>query len=138
MAKDTRPYFTVTNELFRHPKWTALPNDKTRLHLLELWGHCNEFRTDGAVARHVLHSKSAAVAKALIAGGWVNGTKDPQVFEMHDYLSHQPSKAEIEERIADKKIAGSEGGKSSAHTRWHIKRGVVDPKCQYCRETVTA
>lgn len=138
MAKDTRPYFTVTNELFRHPKWTGLPNDKTRIHLLELWGHCNEFRTDGAVAKHVLHGKGAPVAKALIAAGWVETTKDPSAFMMHDYLSHQPSKAEIEERIADKKSAGSEGGKKSAHTRWHLSRGVLDPKCQFCRELESA
>jgi hypothetical protein len=132
LSKDTRPYFTVTNELFRHPKWTGLPNDKSRIHLLELWGHCNEFRTDGAVAKHVLHAKGPAVAKALIAGGWVNTTKDPNKFEMHDYLSHQPSKAEIEARIQDKQASGKEGGKRSAHKRWHVDRGVIKDDCELC------
>lgn len=132
MAKDTRPYITVTNELFRHPKWTGLPNDKTRLYLVELWGHCNEFRTDGAVVKHVLHAKGAAVAKALIAAGWVETTDDPQLFLMHDYLSHQPSKVEIEERIADKKSAGKLG----AHRQWHVKRDKQHPDCEYCRDGV--
>jgi hypothetical protein len=104
---------------------------------LELWGHCNEFRTDGAVAKHVLHTKGAPVAKALLAAGWVESSKVEDVFLMHDYLDHQPSRAEIEERIADKKASGKEGGKRSAHKRWHLDRGVVDPKCSLCQAADT-
>jgi len=129
MAKDTRPYITVTNELFRHPKWTGLPNDKTRVYLMELWGHCNEFRTDGAIAKHVLHARGAAVAKALLALGWVEPTNDPNTYAMHDYLDHQPSKKEIEKRIENKKTAGRLG----AHNQWHVKRGEFDPACTFCQ-----
>lgn len=133
MGKDTRPYITVTNELFRHPKWTGLPNDKARLYLVELWGHCNEFRTDGAVAKHVLHAKGPAVAKALIGAGWVEATDDPQMFYMHDYLAHQPSKVEIEDRIDNKKTAGKLGG----HRQWHVKRNLFDKDCQLCIDGIT-
>lgn len=132
MAKDTRPYITVANELFRHPKWTGLPNDKTRLHLLELWSHCNEFRTDGIVMKHALNAQGPSTAKALINVGWVEPTPDPDIFMMHDYLKHQPSKTEIEDRIEDKKSAGRLG----AHRQWHVKRDKQDPKCEYCREGI--
>lgn len=130
--KDRRPYITVTNELFRHPKWTGLPNDKTRLYLIELWGHCNEFRTDGLVVKHVLNARGAAVGKALISMGWVETTNDPNTFRMHDYLAHQPSKAEIEDRIEDKKS----GGKLGAHRRWHVEREQPSEDCHYCRDGI--
>lgn len=130
--KDRRPYITVTNELFRHPKWLRL-NDKAKLYLLELWGHCNEFRTDGMVEDFLLFAKGKKVGQDLIATGWVEPTSDPVVFYMHDYLEHQPSRDEIEQRIKEKREAGSTGGKRSAHTRWHVNRGVLDDKCEYCR-----
>lgn len=132
MAKDTRPYITVTNELFRHPKWLRL-TDKARIYLLELWGHCNEFRTDGMVEDFILDARGPKISQELVKVGWVEITHDPNVFYMHDYLDHQPSKAEIEERIADKRTAGGKGGKRSAHTRWHTNRGVIDPKCDLCK-----
>ena len=131
MAKDTRPYITVTNELFRHPKWLRL-SDKARLYLLELWGHCNEFRTDGMVEDFILDAKGPKIRQELVKVGWVEITHDPDVFYMHDYLQHQPSKDEIEDRIADKKTAGRLG----AHRQWHVKRNRQDENCVYCRDGI--
>lgn len=135
MGKDTRPYITVTNELFRHPKWRRI-SDKSKLYLLELWGYCNEFRTDGFVERTILYDRGPRIANELLKE-WVEKTEDPDVFYMHDYLSHQPSRAEIEERIEEKRTAGSKGGKQSAHEKWHVKRGILNPRCDLCQELET-
>jgi hypothetical protein len=131
LAYDPRPFITVTNELFRHPKFTGLPSDKARLCLLELWAHCNEFKTDGIVPKHVLNAKGAAVGKALIAAGWVETTPDKDMFLMHDYLDHQKSKAELEELRDNRKKSAGYG----LHVRWHAKRGVVEQECDYCRDS---
>lgn len=128
MAYDPRPFIAVTNELFRHPKFTGLPSDKARLWLIALWAHCNEFKTDGLIPRHVLNAKGQSVGAALIAAGWVDATPDPESFVMHDYLDHQKSKAELEELREERRANGAEG----LHVRWHVRRGIVKKGCEYC------
>lgn len=132
LEKDRRPYITVTNELFRHPKWRRI-GDKSKLYLLELWGYCNEFRTDGFVERTILYERGTKLANELLKE-WVEKTADPDIFYMHDYLAHQPSKAEIEERIKEKREAGATGGKRSAHKKWHVDRGIKNPECDLCQD----
>lgn len=131
MSKDRRPYITVAQELFRHPKWRRISKD-ARLYLLELWGYCNEFRTDGMVHRTVLEEQGVKVGKELLDAGWVEITADPDEFYMHDYLDHQPSKAEIEKRVKDAKESGSRGGAKSNHTRNHVNKNFIDPSCELC------
>jgi hypothetical protein len=128
LAYDPRPFIAVTNELFRHPKFTGLPNEKTRLYLIELWAHCNEFKTDGVVPKHVLNAKGPAVGKALIAAGWVDATDDKDVYVMHDYLDHQKSREQLDELRDKRKRSAGEG----LHIRWHVNRGVSDPECVHC------
>ena len=129
--KDKRPYITVTNELFRHPKFRRL-SDKAKLYLLELWGTCNEFQTDGLIEHAVLHAQGKKVADELL-NGWVETTKTAGVYYMHDYLVHQKSKVEIELHKAKKSTAGAIG----AHTRHHEKKGIFDISCEYCQAART-
>ncbi|PSS43607.1 hypothetical protein C6401_10770 [Arthrobacter woluwensis] len=129
---DERPYITITNQLLRHPKFKALPSDKARLYLLELWAHCNEFLTDGLVTKEVLYERGPGIAKALIAGNWVLTTNDPNVFEMRDYLKHQKSRETINKLIAKRREAGSKGGKIGMHNRHHVAKGVFKEGCEYC------
>lgn len=131
MSKDRRPYIAVAQELFRHPKWRRISKD-ARLWLLELWGYCNEFRTDGMVHRSVLEEEGTKVAAELLSANWVEVTADPDEFYMHDYLAHQPSASEIEERMAANREASARGGKKASHTRWHVNRGIIDPNCDLC------
>lgn len=131
MAKDRRPYFVVSNELFRHPKFLRL-SDKARLYLLELWGYCNQYMTDGLIEDFILKEKGASIAKELIRAGWVDETKDAEIFMMHDYLLHQKSRAEIESLIDLKKDQGSRGGIKSAHVRHHVNKGVFSENCELC------
>lgn len=129
-TKDTRPYITISNELFRHPKFRRL-SDKAKLWLLELWAYCNEYRTDGFVDVHILNEKGAKITAELMVN-FVETTADNDMFYMHDYLDHQPSRKEIEDRIQEKRSRASTGGKLSAHNRHHVKKGIVNPDCELC------
>ena len=131
MSKDRRPYIAVAQELFRHPKWRRISKD-ARLWLLELWGYCNEFRTDGMVHRSMLEEEGVKVSKELLDAGWVEITADPDEFYMHDYLEHQPSRTEIEQRMKEAREAGKRGGEKSNHVRNHVKKGVIDLTCELC------
>lgn len=47
---------------------------------------------------------------------------------IHDFLVYNPDAASVAASRADK----SEGGKHGNHIRWHAKRGVSDPTCEWC------
>lgn len=128
MDKDKRPYITVTNELFRHPKFRRL-SDKAKLYLLELWGTCNEFQTDGKIEHAVLMAQGKRVADELL-NGWVEATDVPGMFYMHDYLEHQKSRVEIEKYKEKKTSAGVFG----AHKRHHEMKGIFDISCGHCQQ----
>ena len=125
MSRDTRPYIAVTNELFRHPKFRRLTFE-ARVSLLELWAHCNEFMTDGDVDSWVFEEYPAKVQEQLVKIGWVHSKGDD--YEMHDYLKHQKSKAQILEHKGKKSSAGALGN----HTKHHTNKGVVKPGCFWC------
>lgn len=133
-ALDKRPYITVANELFRHPKFVRL-TDKAKVHLMSLWAYCNEYTTNGLVHESILNSSGAATGKLLIENQWVERTTEQGMFYMHDYLDHQKSKERIEEEKSRKKTAGSMGGAKSNHVRNHARKGLFDSSCQWCQET---
>lgn len=130
MARDTRPYITVANELFRHPKFRRISPD-ARLALLELWAHCNEFMTDGHVDSWVYEEYPAKVQKQLLSVGWVD--KNGENYSMHDYLKHQKSKKDILAHKSNKAVAGALGG----HTKNHTNKGIVKPGCYWCENPPT-
>lgn len=125
----------MTNELFRHPKFIRL-TDKAKLHLLELWAYCNEYQTDGIVYKAILEEKGRPVAKLLREVGWVDDTNEKDTFYMHDYLDHQRSKAQIEERRERRRQSGAKGGTKGMHERWHVQRGDFKEDCEHCQEAV--
>lgn len=130
MAKDTRPYFTLTNEYPEHRKIRPLSDKAFRLHVT-LIGLCNGDRSDGIVGKHDLERLGPKPGQELIKAGLILKLDDG-TFLMHDYLSHQPSKIEIEKRIREKQDAGRIGGAKSSHTRNHARKGVFDPNCEWC------
>jgi hypothetical protein len=127
LAKDTRPYIVVANELFGHPKFKKL-TPPARLYVLELWAHCNQYMTDGAVDKDTLYARGKQVAEQILATGWAHPDGDD--FQMHDYLKHQKSRQEIEEHKLKKRMAGIK----SNHTRNHVAKEQVDPNCILCVE----
>jgi len=129
--KDTRPYITLTNEYPRHRKIRGLSDAAFRLHVT-LMTMANEDRTDGKVLPVDLESKGPKVKKELIDAELVRDLGN-DVFMLHDYLKHQNSSDEIDERINEKRKRASTGGKVSAHNRHHVDRGIVNPDCELCQ-----
>lgn len=127
MAKDTRPYFTLTNEYPRHRKIRARSDKAFRLHV-ELVADCNESKSDGHFTKLELNARGPKAGKELIDAGLVVPLEDGN-YVLHDYLSHQHSKVQIETFQANKAEAGARG----AHVRHHVKKGVVDPGCELCQ-----
>ncbi|WP_285240089.1 hypothetical protein [Pseudarthrobacter sp. MEB009] len=128
MAKDTRPYFVLTNEYPRHRKIRALTDKAFRLHV-ELIADCNDARSDGKFSKHELNSRGPKAGKELIDAGLVTALQDG-TYELHDYLSHQHSKKQIEDYQANKSEAGARG----AHVKHHVKKEVKEPGCSFCQE----
>lgn len=132
MARDTRPYFILTNEYPRHRKIRVLSDKAFRLHV-ELIADCNDAESDGKFSKHELNMRGPKPGKELIDAGLVIALPDG-TYELHDYLSHQHSKVQIQKYKNDKAEAGAFG----AHTRHHVKKGVFDISCTHCQESRTA
>lgn len=138
--KKRRPYFTLTNEYPRHRKIRGLSDKAFRLHVT-LIALCNEDRNDGLVLKGDLNMLGAKAGKELLDAGLVH--EHPQGFQMHDYLDHQKSAAQIEELISKKAESGALGGRVGMHERWHIKRDLVPPsttveECPLCQKDARA
>lgn len=129
MAKDKRPYFTMTNEYPNHRKIRVLSDKAFRLHVT-LMADCNQAKSDGKFSKHELNMLGPKAGKELIERGLVETLKDGE-YQLHDYLDHQHSRAEIEKLQANKAEAGAFG----AHTRHHVKKGVYDISCTHCKES---
>ncbi|ASX98721.1 hypothetical protein SEA_COLUCCI_51 [Arthrobacter phage Colucci] len=127
-GKDTRAYITVTNELFDHPKFKRIKNPWARLHLIELWTYCNRYKTDGVIDEDALMEKGDDVGEELLKRGWVHGPNADGDYQMHDYLKHQKSKAEIEGLTRHRTTAAQYGN----HTRWHEAKDVFEASCGFC------
>jgi hypothetical protein len=130
MSKDTRPYFTLTNEYPRHRKIRTLSDKAFRLHV-ELIADCNEAQSDGKFTKHELNMRGPKAGRELIDAGLVEEIDGG--YCLHDYLSHQHSKKQIQEYKASKVDAGAFG----AHTRHHVKKGIFEIGCKHCREART-
>lgn len=130
MAKDRRPYFTMTNEYPRHRKIRGLSDAAFRLHVT-LLALANEEKRDGLVSAGDLLSRGVKVKKELLAAELVLPLPDG-TFALHDYLKHQNSAEDIERYKAKQQERGQRGGISSAHTRHHVNKGKIDPNCTLC------
>lgn len=131
VEKDPRIYITLANEYPRHRKIRGLSDAAFRLHVT-LLTIANEDRSDGAVESVDLAMKGPKPKKELLDAGLVKDLGGGK-YELHDYLKHQPSAKEIEDRIEDKRRYGATGGARSAHNKWHVKRGIVSPDCGLCQ-----
>ncbi|MGZ9829881.1 hypothetical protein ACXYTP_23490 [Tsukamurella ocularis] len=133
MAKDSRPYLKLSLDFVNHPKVLKL-SPAVRWVLLELWTHCATYRTDGIIDASAAHRiANARQRAALIDAGFMRRIKNPagfsaraenvqddviqheictqDAYEMHDYLAHQMSRAEQEERARISRSNGRKGGR---------------------------
>lgn len=124
--RDERTYIRVHDGMPDHPKIEALSDKAFRL-LMERWCWCARHRTDGRVPMTVwAKAGSASARRELVRAGLVE--EHVEHVEMHDYLEHQRSAAEITDLLDKKRRAGTLGN----HKRWHVPLGRLDLECPHC------
>jgi hypothetical protein len=123
---DDRTYIKVHDGIEDHPKILPLSDAAFRL-LMTTWGWCSRHLTDGHVPAAIWAKRGTPKArKELVAAGMVEEVADG--VQMHDYLQHQRSAAEVEE----KRDARAASAAKANHVRWHVDGGRFDASCSHC------
>lgn len=132
MPDDGRTYIRVHDGMPDHPKVEALSDRAFRL-LVETWCWCSRHLTDGRVPRATWQRRSTPkVRRELVDAGLVEDLGADGVF-VHDYLVHQRSRAEVEEKAAERREAARVKSVKANHTRWHTgPEGTASPECELC------
>jgi hypothetical protein len=123
-------WFKVDDKLHDHRK--ARKAGKSAMGVWVLagsWSMDNE--TDGFIPEDVLARWGTPTdARRLVAAGlWDNGIHNEETgWWFHDWSVFQPSAAVT----AAKKAKEHEAGILGNHKRWHVKRKINDPDCEYC------
>lgn len=126
------PWFKVDDRLHDHFK--ARQAGKAAMGVWVLagsWAMASE--TDGFIPASVLSRwGTKRDANSLVSVGlWQefeqNGERG---WRFHDWLKYQPDARTM--RL--KQEAESQGGSHGNHVRWHARRDVYDPECDYCNE----
>lgn len=126
--RDERTYIRVHDGMPDHPKVESLSDKAFRL-LVVHWCWCSRYLTNGQIPRAKWDKEGTPKARReLLAAGLAKECGE-QV-RMHDYLQHQRSAGEVEEKRAVRRRAAMLGN----HQRWHVAKNVYDPKCEVCVE----
>ena len=112
-ARPNWEYIRVDVLLPNHPKLDGL-NYPAKWTLLELWCHCGQYLTDGFVRDAVWRKFGTANARRLLVEHGL-AIRVEGGYQMHDYLLHQRSRAQVEELRDKRAKAGSKGGKAKAN-----------------------
>jgi len=126
MPRDNRTFITVHDGMPEHRKIEAL-SDKAFRTLVDLWCWCSRNESDGLVPAAVWVKRATPSVRRELLRDLAEQRMDGDV-QMHDYLQHQRSRAEIAELREKRSRAGSLGGKRAAATRAHDKQ--IDSKGQ--------
>lgn len=112
--KDERTYIRLHDGMPDHPKIVGLSDAAFRLYIEALcW--CSRHLTDGRIPPAALRKLGAVkTARELEAAGLLLAAGGGH-WEVHDYLRHQRSAAEVEELREKRRAAGSKGGKAKAN-----------------------
>jgi hypothetical protein len=91
-------------------------NSSAKWTLIELWAHCGQHLTDGFV-RDAMWRRFGTPAgrRALVDHGLAERVDGG--YQMHDYLQHQRSRAEVEDLREKRRKAGEKGGKAKANAK---------------------
>jgi hypothetical protein len=120
------PWFKVDDRLATHTKVAKAGNAA-----MGLWVRAGSWAalhlTDGVVPEHVLPmlGTRSEARRLVVAGLWESIDGGWRFRDWHDY---QPS-AEDTELAKESK---SSGGKHGNHERWHVKKNVFNPSCEFC------
>lgn len=130
------PWFKVDDSLPMSRKVIRIPRERraTALGLWVLAGAWSSHElTDGHVPGYAVDEwADPDVAADLVKVGLWDAVDDG--YQFHDWEDYNPD-AKSEKA---KNQAKSAGGKRGNHERWHVKRGVQVPDCEYCQEVPSA
>jgi hypothetical protein len=109
-------WVNLDDQFPEHPKVVALSDGAFRLHVSAI-AYANRFLTDGilqaeAIGRLIPRYRKSYLDELLRRMLWVEVM--PGVYEIHDYLDWNKSRAEVEKR----REARAEGGRKGAQRRW--------------------
>lgn len=117
---DKRTFIKLHDGMPDHPKIVGL-SDRAFRTLVAGWCYCSRYLTDGHIPRpawaQIVPGSGTRrgsqvvtnVTRELAAAGLVE--EHPEHVEMHDYLDHQRSKAQVEHVQAVRSEAGKQGGR---------------------------
>lgn len=122
------PYGLVDDKLHSHIKWISATKGARALWTSALsW--CMDHLTDGFVPKEVLRrlDGTPGEARSLVSvglwevaeGGW----------QFHDWAERNPDA----DSIRAKRAKESDGGREGNHVRWHVKRKLRVPECEFCQ-----
>jgi hypothetical protein len=110
-------WVNLDDQMPEHPKIVALSDGAFRLHVSAI-SYANRYLTDGIIQAEIIprlvpryrHTYVDDLVRRML---WVEVM--PGVYEIHDFLDWNKSRAEVEKRRA----ARAEGGRKGAERRWH-------------------
>ena len=127
-------WFKVDDGLHKHRK-----RIRAGVEAMGLWviagSWCADELTDGWVPADVVDYLAPGVGRDLAkrletARLWIADTRDGEEgWQFHEWTDQQPTRDEVTAQREKK----ADGGKVGNHRRWHVSKGVVDPRCAYCR-----
>lgn len=128
-------WFKVDDSFYDHPKMFDAPDCAVAL-WTRAGSWCARNLTDGFVPSkmpaRLCDDPDTAVAELLRRGMWTR-TRNGYVFHQWtadgDGTPRNPTRSEV----TASRSKQSSGGAIGNHRRWHVDRGVSDPKCRYCQ-----
>jgi hypothetical protein len=140
-------WFKVDDQLAFHPKTVACGNQA-----MGLWVRAGAWSAQMLTNGHIPDAMIVALggtaddAKALVDGRfWHAPGAECEVceaqgllpfeegYQFHNWIQYQPVRVDV--RLAREEQARS--GREGSHQRWHVKRGIVNPSCDFCRKSDT-
>lgn len=130
--EDGRTFIRVHDGMPDHPKVEPLSDKAFRL-LIETWCWCSRQRTDGHVPAAVWRKRGTPAARRELVTARLVADLGQEGVQVHDYLKHNRSRAQIDEFSASKAARRSEAALKANHARWHVgEDGTPSADCRLC------
>jgi len=124
VARPNWNYVRIDVNMPGHPKIAGL-SAAAKWTLVELWCWCGNYLTDGFVPEASWERIGTQRDRAAILAAGLAEQADGG-YRMHDYLEHQRSRAEVDEKRSQRSEAGKRSAASRARTRASPLRVVED------------
>lgn len=124
---DARPSIRLDNTMPENPKIVGLSDAAFRLYIEALcW--CSRQEIDGKIPAAAMRRLGRPKTITELVANGVLYDHGGVEYEIHDYLRHQRSRAEI----AAFRQSRAERGELGAHMRWHVATRKFSDDCDYC------